>query len=130
MPIRPITDNTPIIITADESNAFKIGPKERIVGVATTSATWDAADIGFEVSFDEQTWLRVVDPVRTTAATSHARIINVESGVARFYVVPECLDLQLGASMKLTSIATSSNSPVSQSSPRTVLVYVMQMGGM
>jgi hypothetical protein len=111
------------ITTAVTNAAISLGPHERVVAVITP-AVWTAADIGFQVSLNNTDFNHVVDPARTTAATSFARIINVEAAAGRFYVVPEALDFPLGSELKITSINIASNADVNQAAARTIQVVI------
>jgi hypothetical protein len=110
------------ITTAVTNAAASLGPHERIIAVITPSA-WTAADIGFQISINNTDFNAVVDPSRA-AATSLARIVNVELATARFYVVPEALDFPLGSEIKITSIGVADNLAVNQAAARTVLVVI------
>ena len=110
---------------ASTSEAFTLLPHERLVAVVTPG-TWTAADIGFQVSVpDGSSYLNVVDGARP-AATSFARISNVDTGSAQYYVVPEALDMPLGANMKTTSINTINNTVVNQGADRILTVIVIK----
>lgn len=105
------------------SEDLRLGPNQRVVGILVPG-TWTAADIGFAVSRDGTTFVRVVDPARTTAATSHARVVNVETGASEYYIVSEALDLPVGVNVKLTSINVASNADVNQGGDRALQVAV------
>lgn len=112
-----------ILNGAAASGDLALGPNQRIVGFIVPG-TWTAADIGFLVSRDGSTFVAAVDPSRTAAATSFARVINVETGASRYYVISEALDLPVGINVKLTSINTASNADVNQGADRLLQVAI------
>ncbi len=101
-----------------------IAPNQRIIGVLVP-ATWTAADIGFEVSNDSVTFYPVIDPAGV-AGTEDARIKNVATGAAQFYIVPDAIDesSEQTVHQKLRSINTASNADVNQGADRVLQVLL------
>ncbi len=91
----------------------------RLLSVRTPSA-WTAADIGFEVSADGSTWLKVYDE-----EGARIKITGIATSAAGVYTAPAKLAMVgMWPYVRLVSLNTSSGADVNQAAERTLIVAI------
>ena len=91
----------------------------RLMSILVPSA-WTAADIGFEVSADGSTWVKVYDE-----EGARIKITNVATAAAGVYAVPAKLGLVgMWPYLRLVSLNTSTGADANQGAARSLVVAI------
>lgn len=119
MAARPQKFTVTIAASGSVSSALEIGHLDaRGYGVAIPSA-WTAAKVGFEVSDDGTTYVRLMDTYGGTAAA----ITDIGTASASVYPAPaEAWIIGAYKFVRLASINTASEAYVNQAAERTVQI--------